>query len=90
MAKKKDVDNESEARIKIAEDNIWNGIKAGIEATENHLTIPELLSILLRICFQYNKMNLEYTKKEVHKDAVMMDNAVRSLEGMKDTQKPGN
>ena len=82
------MDKESEARIKVAEDHIWNGIKAGIEETKNQLTIPEILSILLRICFQYNKMNLEFTKKEVHKDAVMMQNAQNSVKKLTD-EKPG-
>lgn len=79
MAKKKDVQKESEERIKVAEDHVWNGIKAGIEATKNQLTIPELLNILLRIVFQYNKMNLNYTQDQVHKDSVQMENTMKSV-----------
>jgi len=80
---KKDVKKESDQRIKVAEDHIWNGIKSGIEATKNQLTIPEILNILIRIVFQYNKMNLDHLHKEVHKDSITTNNKIRNLNGQK-------
>lgn len=50
----------SEERVKKLEEHVWKGIQEGINATENKATIPELLDVLNRYSYQFNKRNLDF------------------------------
>lgn len=50
----------SEERIKKLEEHVWKGIQEGINATKNKATIPELLDVLNRYSYQFNKRNLDF------------------------------
>lgn len=55
----------SEIRINTLEEHIWKGIQDGINATDNKATIPELLDVLNRYSYTFNKRNLEFNRTGV-------------------------
>lgn len=50
----------SKERITKLEEHVWKGIQEGINATGNKATIPELLDVLNRYSYQFNKRNLDF------------------------------
>ena len=70
---------ESEERIKTFEEHYWKGIESGIKATKNQVTIPEVIDVMTRYLYQYNKKNLNFTRSEVQKESVNIGNKLRKL-----------
>lgn len=64
MAKQKEAltkaQKESKKRVDTLEKHIWKGIQDGVAATKNKATIPELIDVLTRYTYQYNKRNLDF------------------------------
>lgn len=50
----------SQERIAKLEEHVWKGIQEGINQTDNKATIPELLDVLNRYSYQFNKRNLDF------------------------------
>lgn len=71
---------ESTDRIKVLEEHIFAGIKKGIDETKNLCTVHEIIDVLTRYQYQYNKRGLDFTREQVQKDADKMNDHVIKMQ----------